>query len=262
MHHVFVFFCFFITFSVSATALPDSKSHHRMLFVGNSLTYVGNLPAVFDALAAKNNVLTESDMIVRGGATLTERVADHSVELALKSKVYDFVVLQERGGDIICGFGPETCENADSAMAELSKIALQNNAKPILLGTYQKPAHVSEELVAEEAKLAKRYSAIYVSVSGKLQKAMQHAPNANWFYTDNGHPGHDLVLLEAMLLYKQLFAVQDFTGELIVNAPLYKPNTQFSVPSPLSLPIASDDSPFGYTYTKKQLSKVHSLISK
>jgi len=49
-----------------------------LLFVGNSLTYVGNLPAVLDALAAANGRTIASDMLVSGGATLSERVADGS----------------------------------------------------------------------------------------------------------------------------------------------------------------------------------------
>ncbi len=39
----------------------------RVLFVGNSLVYVGNLPAVFDALARRNGRPVQSDMLVKGG---------------------------------------------------------------------------------------------------------------------------------------------------------------------------------------------------
>lgn len=75
------------------TAVPPSFALNqedpkliRILFVGNSLTYVGNLPAVLQHLATANHKLMEVDMIVKGGATLTERVADGSVERALQAK--------------------------------------------------------------------------------------------------------------------------------------------------------------------------------
>ena len=55
----------------------------RLLFVGNSLVYVGNLPAVFDALARRNGRSVQSDMLVKGGATLSDRLEDGSVESAL-----------------------------------------------------------------------------------------------------------------------------------------------------------------------------------
>lgn len=54
----------------------------RVLFVGNSLTYVGNLPATFAALANANDQRVHSAMIVQGGATLEQRVADGSVVAA------------------------------------------------------------------------------------------------------------------------------------------------------------------------------------
>lgn len=57
----------------------------RVLFVGNSLTYVGNLPATFAALANANDQRVHSAMIVQGGATLEQRVADGSVRQALAS---------------------------------------------------------------------------------------------------------------------------------------------------------------------------------
>ncbi|HET6913028.1 MAG TPA: hypothetical protein VFH71_06760 [Rhodanobacteraceae bacterium] len=58
----------------------------RILFVGNSLTYVGNLPAVLDALATANGRRVQSDMIVKGGATLTQWLARGSVQKALNAR--------------------------------------------------------------------------------------------------------------------------------------------------------------------------------
>jgi hypothetical protein len=45
----------------------------EVLFVGNSLTYVGNTPAVFDALTRASGRPSSSDMIVQGGAALRIR---------------------------------------------------------------------------------------------------------------------------------------------------------------------------------------------
>ena len=61
------------------------EAAQRVLFVGNSLTYVGNLPATFAALANANDQRVHSAMIVQGGATLEQRVADGSVRQALAS---------------------------------------------------------------------------------------------------------------------------------------------------------------------------------
>lgn len=71
----------------------------RVLFVGNSLTYVGNLPATLHALAASHGRVIDTDMLVQGGATLSQRVADGSVRALLQREHFDEVLLQERGGD-------------------------------------------------------------------------------------------------------------------------------------------------------------------
>jgi hypothetical protein len=69
--------------STPADARDESA---KVLFVGNSLTYVGNLPGVFDALAAANGHASSSDMIAAGGATLTHWVEDGAVSRALATR--------------------------------------------------------------------------------------------------------------------------------------------------------------------------------
>lgn len=102
-------------FATPVQAQPGERPA-AVLFVGNSQIYVGNLPAVFDAL---------SD--AAGGA-----------------KHYDFVVLQERGGDLVCAFAPESCAESAAAIAELGRLARAHRAKPVLLGTYQKLPRASD----------------------------------------------------------------------------------------------------------------------
>jgi len=94
-----------------------------VLFVGNSLTYVGNVPAVLSALAAANGKPFPSDMIASGGATLTQRVSDRSVVRALETNQYTALVLQERGGDLICSFGPDSCLQSRQAIKALAILA-------------------------------------------------------------------------------------------------------------------------------------------
>ncbi|HEV2607796.1 MAG TPA: hypothetical protein VGT79_07430, partial [Xanthomonadaceae bacterium] len=99
--------------------------------MGNSLTYVGNLPAVLGALAAANGRSLQADMIVKGGATLTERLGDGSVTRVLARRHYDFVVLQERGGDFLCGFEPTKCRDAKASTTALVRIARNASAEPL-----------------------------------------------------------------------------------------------------------------------------------
>ncbi|OYT90148.1 MAG: hypothetical protein CFE43_19735 [Burkholderiales bacterium PBB3] len=202
------------------TSAPQAREPLRLLFVGNSLTYVGNLPAVVDALAATNHRLVQSDMIAKGGATLTQHRSDGSVARALLSKNYDYVLLQERGGDFICSFGPSSCHEAEASLAELTRLAKMQGAKVILLGTYQQLAAVSVALVEAEATAATRLSITHIPVSQYFQAGVASKHQADWLDKDGAHPGHDLILLEAMLLYRHLFGALPGSSSFSVHAPM------------------------------------------
>jgi hypothetical protein len=237
-------------FCAGCASVSSARSRVRVLFVGNSLTYVGNLPAVLDALASADGRGVQSDMIVEGGATLAQRVADGSVARALQGTHYDYVVLQERGGDAICSSSkPEYCPPAQAALASLVHLAEARAATPVLLGTYQSNPQISKVLVETEAAAAKRLSITYISLSERMHAASAVAPKANWFYADGAHPGHDLILLEAVLLYRQLFDRLPVVKAFTVDAPMFTPHSKFSAPSPTSRPLSSTDVQLTYAYS-------------
>jgi hypothetical protein len=245
-----------------AACSPVKKSHStlKVLFVGNSLTYVGNLPAVLDALAASNGKSIQSDMLVKGGATLTQRLTDGTVSLALSGKKYDYVVLQERGGDVTCAFGPKSCKDAESSLIVLAKTVVQNGATPIYLGTYQALPEASEALVNSESSMAARNSIAYVPVSNIFQSALHKSPESNWLYSDGMHPGADLILLEAVLLYRNIYSELLGNADLLVSAPMYIPSSKFSDPSPTSKSTNSSGVVAEHKYDSTTVSKVLQLV--
>lgn len=212
----------------ACASVPQAQDPVRVLFVGNSLTYAGNLPAVVDAFAATNGQLVQSDMIAKGGATLTQHLTDGSVESALLDKRYDYVVLQERGGDFICSFGPLSCQDAEASLAQLTRLAEAHKAEVILLGTYQRLASVSVALVEAETAVARRLSITHIPVSAYFQAGVTSRHQAEWLNNDGTHPGHDLVLLNAMLLYRHLFGVVPDSNGFSVHAPMQGPSSQIA----------------------------------
>lgn len=221
-----------LTALVLLAACATGRSNHpslRVLFIGNSLTYVANLPAVFDTLASQSARPTHREMLVSGGATLSERLADGSAERALKSGAYDIVVLQERGGDFLGGFKPDSGKRADDALRELAALALRFHVRPMLLGTYQIDPRFSRAIVDAETSAASRHSVTYIPVSDGLQRAINEFPAGHWFDEDGMHPGPDLALLEAVRLYQSLFDAAPPEGDVVVSAPMYPPSAHFPV---------------------------------
>ena len=74
----------------------------RVLFVGNSLIYVNNLPATLRALAAAQaaRAITTATFVAPGG-TVADRWKDGHAAAALRGQ-WDAIVLQERGGLLAC----------------------------------------------------------------------------------------------------------------------------------------------------------------
>lgn len=193
----------------------------RVLFVGNSLTYVGNLPATLRALAASNGRVIDTEMLVQGGATLSQRVADGSVRDLLARERFDHVVLQERGGDLT-GFQDGAAPSA-RAHAALVTLAREHGAQAWLLGSYQGHPGASQMLHAAEAALAGELRIGRIAVSEPLREARAAAPTLDWLQPDF-HPGTDLTLFEAALLYRALIGTAPVAHALLLDAPSYRTN--------------------------------------
>lgn len=225
----------------------------QVLFVGNSLTYVGNLPAVLEALAADNGKSLQADMLVKGGATLTQWLESGAVQRALQARHYDYVVLQERGNDFACGFGPKVCKDARHALHALARTVRHAGAQSVLMGTYQLGHDASEALVAAESKAAGADAMPYLAVSERLNIGRERIPYDDWF-AKAGHPGHDLVLLEAVLLYHRLYGAPPPAKALVVRAPMFVPGSKFAPPSPVSAPLLPELAlAGGYDYSRDEM---------
>jgi hypothetical protein len=227
--------CAAALFACGCAARPgDTSDAVRVLFVGNSLTYVGNLPAVLEAQAHADGRGLSTQMLVQGGATLDDRVRDGSVAGLLQREHFDYVVLQERGGDVLC-FQPGACEASERAHVALGELAHAHGAVPIVLGTYQPLPAASRALVDAERDLATKLAARFVPVSEGFRCARAAAPALDWYAADGMHPGHDLTLLVATRLYVAIFGAVPQAHALTVSAPMYGPDARFDGSRPAAV---------------------------
>ncbi len=92
---LFIFFLLFQFF------LPSNYSSSepvkiRVLFIGNSLTYVNDLPRMIAGLAKSRNFSLEYDSYAPGGYRLSQHASDVLLEEKINKGAWDFVVLQEQ----------------------------------------------------------------------------------------------------------------------------------------------------------------------
>lgn len=83
---------------VSSSCSPrcEDVSCLRILFIGNSYTFVNDLPAALTALAKSGDHQIETGMAAEGGMTLTNHVDSTETASQISSSPWDFVVLQEQ----------------------------------------------------------------------------------------------------------------------------------------------------------------------
>jgi len=233
----------------------------RVLFVGNSFTFVNNLPAVFAALASANGFPVATDMLVRSGASLTDRIADTSLPRLLEKQHYDYVVLQERAGAVLCGQPHEKgsadpCGLSRQAHRQSADLARAHGAEPIVLGTYAS-AELAQAMQTNESFLAREVGATYIPIAERLVRAMQQAPELNWLAADGGHPGHDLTLLDAIALHQAIFRAPPKVGVVRVRGPIYDISTAIFTLDWRQVPAAANE----YTYDEQRVARVITLAS-
>ncbi len=109
------------------------KSGMKFLFIGNSATYVHEIPQTLQRLAGKCGLEFEVSQITPGGCELAMH-ADISTELGRRvfdeiAKGYDIVFLQENGSCMSSDEKREACFNASK---KLIKAIRESGAEPII----------------------------------------------------------------------------------------------------------------------------------
>lgn len=86
--------------SETESALLPEKDSYKFLFIGNSATYVHDIPATLASLCAAKGINVTQHQIVSGGNTLESHAANQEVYNEIK-KGYDVVFVQENGNSLI-----------------------------------------------------------------------------------------------------------------------------------------------------------------
>jgi PKD repeat protein len=89
-HHL----CLSYLLIISSTAI--CQSHYKALFIGNSYTYVNDLPAMTAALALSAGDTLTYDGNTPGGYTLSNHTTNATTLSKIEEGIWDFVVLQEQ----------------------------------------------------------------------------------------------------------------------------------------------------------------------
>jgi hypothetical protein len=200
------------SFAVASTLMLCATVAHAadsVLWVGNSRTYVGNLPEVYKALVkAADKRAIKADMLVEGGGSLEGRAQSHALQRELGKQKFDAVLLQERGNMVGCLLdrseqNSADCKGSVSAFGNLARLSHESGAKVYLMGTHQETAAENRAINRAETITATRIKADGLIPMGMAYTmALKMQPDFKWVMPDDGyHPNRDLTLLMAVMSY-------------------------------------------------------------
>lgn len=205
---------------------------HRVLLVGNSLTYTNNLPALLRAVGASQGTPIATETYAAPGGSLAERWHDGHVAEALRNRKFDAVVLQEMGGQVACLASASQqrkapCAASVQAHAGFATLATAAGARTLLLTTWARDDRGQARIDRGMRQLAKDTGATIFDAAGAVESLRKAHPDARP-YPDGTHPSTMASLMMAVALYRQVTGNTPAARELKINAALLPVNAAVS----------------------------------
>lgn len=199
--------------AVAAPAAPtDAANTLRVLFIGNSYTFINDLPKLTSHLAASARPAQrlETQLVAEGGATLKRHWETGKALEAIRKGKWDYVVLQGQstlGGEEGSGELGSTEIFHDYARrfdAEVKK----SGAKTVFFLTWARRDSPENQpaLTQAHAAIAKELKATLAPVGIAWQFAAQQNPRFALHHADGSHPAEAGSYLAACVLYAVLFS--------------------------------------------------------
>jgi hypothetical protein len=197
-------------------APADRAACTRVLFVGNSYTYVNDLPAMFADLARSGGRAVEVGTDAPGGATLADHAASGVTRDAIGSAAWDVVVLQEQS--VLPVWPTSVAGSFEPAAHALADAATSAGARPVLFETWAHRDGWPDAGLAGYASMQRRISAAYRTVGRDLgldvapigtawAAARASHPEIDLWQPDGSHPTAAGTYLAACVLYASLFGL-------------------------------------------------------
>ncbi|MGO9111430.1 MAG: hypothetical protein ACLP9L_19560, partial [Thermoguttaceae bacterium] len=220
-------------YSVARGGGPDVL---KVLFIGNSMTYCHDLPAMFAALSRAANHGREPKVVqvVGGGLSLEDHWRNGKARQAIRDLgPWDYVVLQEQSYRAYYAW-EEMFRYARLFDGEIRKAG----ARTVL---FVRPAGQDEpeaQTLLDEGcdRLAKELAAIVAPCGTAWGAARQQHPDLILHDPDRGHPGPNGAYLSACVFYAVLYgkSPEGLPCKLVRRSLLRKKDVWVDVPSDLA----------------------------
>lgn len=174
----------------------------KVLFIGNSHTYVHDMPLLFKKKVIESGNDCHVTMIAHPGWTLEKHNANPEVRFNILYGDYDYVVCQEYAHP----FGP--AENLYKGMRILKNYIDQTKSKMIIYPTWAAKNNPSAQTVMSEAHktIAEELGDMLAPVDVRWTDIVKNHPEINLFGPDGEHPSDEGSNLIATAIYDTIMS--------------------------------------------------------
>lgn len=179
----------FITLSACTHSEKRDYSLPRILFVGNSLTYYNDVPAMVSEIysVVPENLGIEPDMLAEGGYSIEQHLANGALKSLLVGSSYDIVVLQDFGGWPLCSTAIDACAASSKPLSDAIDLIRSTGARVIWFSTYQSIPELQRALSLEAHRIASQLD-VEVADVGAAMLAFSSANENTKILLPNVHP--------------------------------------------------------------------------
>lgn len=203
-------------------ASTDRGAPLHVLFIGNSYTYVNDLPGMLANIArtASSGPLITTDEVVQGGATLEDHWDAGTAQAKIREKTWTHVVLQGQSVEPLPLPGPPS--TFQTYAKQFGDLAAASGATPVYFDTWARaagdpiyspipygdftcPAHMQDELTVAYATAASRApNGVLVCAGVAFARSIARAPSIVLQQSDKSHPTVAGTYLAASTFYVAL----------------------------------------------------------
>ena len=189
--------------SVAVESQPVVENHTanlKVLFIGNSHTFVNDMPALFSEAARRDNIRCDVVMCTGSGWHLSQHVKEPDIRFNILHGHYDYVVLQEYTHP----FGPE--KSMHEAVAKLGEWIRAAGSTPVMYMMWAKKGHPEEqaELTNAYTSCAKEINALLAPVGVEWWKLLAEKPDLDLYRSDGEHASLKGSTLAADIIWKTI----------------------------------------------------------
>ena len=186
----------FLAFSLQA------QDTVNILFIGNSLTYYNNLPALVEKEAVKNGKAVSCDMVAKPNYALIDHWNDGEIQQKIKSGRYDFVIVQQ---------GPSSQPEGRNMLIEdgkrIAKLCTENNAQLCFLMVWPSLNYYStfDGVVESHELAAETCNSLLIPVGAKWKEHIDSSRDYSYYGPDGFHPSPKGSAKAAQIIIETLF---------------------------------------------------------